>query len=134
MSQNTAKIEFGKWGEDMAVRFLMKHGYSIVDRNIRSKAGEIDIIALNNEVLTFIEVKSSRQSGDTYETEAYRPEVRVNRTKTLRIRKLAAQYLKGLKDNDIAYNFSTIAFAVVSVSINKAARKGKIRFLNKLCF
>ena len=48
----------GKLGEDIAVRFLVKHGFSVIDRNVTKKWGEIDIVAQKDKVLHFIEVKS----------------------------------------------------------------------------
>ena len=49
----------GDKGEEKAVIYLQKEGYSIIDRNVSSRFGEIDIIALKDEVLHFVEVKSS---------------------------------------------------------------------------
>jgi len=49
----------GDKGEDKAVVYLQKQGFSIVDRNVSSRFGEIDIIAMRDEVLHFVEVKSS---------------------------------------------------------------------------
>jgi len=48
----------GKLGEDIAERFLMKHNFIILDRNVTKKWGEIDIIAEKDNILHFIEVKS----------------------------------------------------------------------------
>ncbi len=48
----------GKSGEDFAVRLLTSNKYKIIDRNFRSKFGEIDIIALKDDHLVFIEVKT----------------------------------------------------------------------------
>lgn len=47
----------GILGEDRACVFLKKQGFDILARNFRSKFGEIDIIALKDEILHFIEVK-----------------------------------------------------------------------------
>ena len=49
----------GDRGEEKAVAYLQENGFSVVDRNVSSRFGEIDIIAMKNEVLHFIEVKSS---------------------------------------------------------------------------
>lgn len=48
----------GQLGEDLACMFLMKHGFSVLERNYTRKWGEIDIIAQKSEKLYFIEVKS----------------------------------------------------------------------------
>ncbi len=56
---------FGNIGEDIASSFLKKRGFQIVDRNYYAKKfGEIDIIALQNGILHFIEVKSTRRDFD----------------------------------------------------------------------
>jgi len=49
----------GDIGEDKAVTYLQQHGFNVVDRNVSSRFGEIDIIVIKDEVLHFIEVKSS---------------------------------------------------------------------------
>ena len=52
---NTRKI--GKTGEDMAVRYLKKHGYKILQRNYTAPHGEIDVIAKDGDYVVFVEVK-----------------------------------------------------------------------------
>lgn len=52
------KIGIGKLGEEIAVRYLQKQGYNVFDRNIYFRYGEIDIVALKNEILYFVEVKT----------------------------------------------------------------------------
>lgn len=56
-------------GEEIASRFLQKHGYKIIDRNFRKGYGEIDIIALYQNVLVFVEVKTrtSQEFGSPLE-------------------------------------------------------------------
>ncbi|MBS7230272.1 YraN family protein [Flavobacterium psychroterrae] len=50
--------ELGKKGENLAVEFLQKEGYKILDRNWIFQKAEIDIIALKDEILAVIEVKT----------------------------------------------------------------------------
>lgn len=50
--------QVGKLGEDVSVRFLMKHDFSVIMRNYRKKYGEIDVIAEKANKLYFIEVKT----------------------------------------------------------------------------
>lgn len=45
-------------GEEIASKYLQKKEYKIIDRNFRKGYGEIDIIAINENVLVFIEVKT----------------------------------------------------------------------------
>ncbi len=82
----------GEWGEELAAHYLKKKGYKILDRNVRSRYGEIDIIAEDadrgSEVTIFIEVKtrSSTRFG--------RPEQAVDRRKREHLTSAAAAYLQ----------------------------------------
>jgi putative endonuclease len=51
------KKDKGKIGEDIAVKFLSRKGYKILKRNYRYGHGEIDIIAMDKDVLIFVEVR-----------------------------------------------------------------------------
>jgi len=53
-----ATRNLGILGEDLAAEFLRKNGYKILERNFRSKFGEIDIIAQDKDTLVFVEVKT----------------------------------------------------------------------------
>ena len=53
----TSKVT-GNDGEKRAADFLIQNGYKIIDRKWRTKSGEIDIIAMKDEVLVFVEVKT----------------------------------------------------------------------------
>ena len=55
---NALKKSIGKAGEEKAARYLIEKGYSIVARNWQTRFGEIDIIAVSNDVLVFAEVKT----------------------------------------------------------------------------
>jgi putative endonuclease len=54
------KSEIGKLGEDFVCAYLEKNGYTIAERNYRIKGGEIDIIAVNDNYLAFVEVKTRK--------------------------------------------------------------------------
>ncbi len=62
-------ITKGQQGEEKAVKYLEEKGYSIVTRNFRAGKSEIDIIALHEEILVFVEVKwrSKSDFGDPEE-------------------------------------------------------------------
>lgn len=60
--------ELGKWGENLAYNYLTSHGYAIVDQNWRMEHFEIDIIAMKEGRLVFVEVKTrSDINGDPIE-------------------------------------------------------------------
>ena len=78
----------GVKGEEEAARFLTRSGYSILDRNVRTRAGEIDLVAKEGKTLVFVEVKTRRDmEGDP-------PQAAVNTRKQNRLGKLALGYLK----------------------------------------
>jgi len=52
--------DMGKWGEDLAEAYLERRGYTIVERDWKSGRRDIDIIALDNDVVVFVEVKTRR--------------------------------------------------------------------------
>jgi putative endonuclease len=51
---------FGKAGEDLAVRYLRKKGYKVLERNYTCPLGEIDIVARDKKTIVFVEVKTRR--------------------------------------------------------------------------
>jgi putative endonuclease len=57
LSSKTTK-EIGNLGERVACEYLKRHGFSIRDRNIARKTGELDIIAEKEDTLHFVEVKT----------------------------------------------------------------------------
>jgi putative endonuclease len=77
----------GARGEQVAVQHLRQLGMEIVELNYRFGRGEIDIIALDGEVLVFCEVKSRTglQFGD--------PEYAITTNKQRQIRRIAEGYL-----------------------------------------
>lgn len=56
--------DFGKLGEEKAVAYLKKEGYTILERNWRLGHLEIDIICTDGELLIIVEVKSRRRAED----------------------------------------------------------------------
>jgi putative endonuclease len=85
MSRNS--VSLGKEGENRAVETLQAAGMSIIARNFRSRQGEIDIIALDGEILVFAEVKAWSRFG--MESLAYS----ISQKKQLRIIETAKYFL-----------------------------------------
>jgi putative endonuclease len=61
---------FGKWVEDQACRYLEAKGCQILDRRVHFRVGEIDVIAVSEDGLLFVEVKGrrSRKFGNVVES------------------------------------------------------------------
>ena len=78
---------FGQEGELAAERYLRHKGYRIVARNLRSRVGELDLIAEDGQVLVFVEVKARRT--DEFGGAIYA----VPQRKQEKVIQLAAQYL-----------------------------------------
>jgi putative endonuclease len=81
-----ARENIGDRGENLAARFLRNLGYSIIIRNFRCEAGEIDIIARDGKTLVFVEVKTRAYDDPT-------PEDQVNEIKRHQLTKAARFYL-----------------------------------------
>jgi len=95
------KQKIGEIGENMAVKFLVKHGFSVLDRNYTKKWGEIDIIAKKSEKIYFIEVKSvSKENLDAVPREtldSYKPEDNMHTWKLQRLSRTIQTYLLSKK-------------------------------------
>lgn len=86
MLQKRQTSDLGRLAEDFAVTLLQGKGYKIIDRNFRSRFGEIDIVAEENGYLVFVEVKArwSQKFGS--------PEEAVTPQKIYKIKKTADYY------------------------------------------
>lgn len=78
----------GETGEDIALFHLQRRGYTIVNRNYTCVIGEIDIVAMNEGEIVFVEVKSRRSRAFGTPAEA------VTAAKQKKISKTALYYLK----------------------------------------
>lgn len=79
---------FGRRGEEAAARRLEEMGYRVQDRNVRTPAGEIDIVAREGDCLVFVEVKARRSARFGP------PKAAVDRRKQRKLWLCAQHYLK----------------------------------------
>ncbi|MCT4598739.1 MAG: YraN family protein [Vallitalea sp.] len=102
MRQNNRAI--GTIGEDIACKYLKNNGYNIIDRNYRCRHGEIDIIAIHDEYIVFVEVKYRKDAMKGYPSEA------VGYYKQQRIINTAIYYakIKGLFNSNIRFDIVEI--------------------------
>ena len=110
--KNFYKKLLGRAGEKRACEFLKKKGFKILETNYKTFVGEIDIIALDKEVLVFIEVKTRTSDGDS----AFgRPSDAVNAAKRKNVIRAAKEFLRlYCKDDGRAVRFDVIEVYVTS--------------------
>jgi len=97
------KKEIGRKGEELALRFLKKRGYQIIERNYVCKMGEMDIIARDRDILVFVEVKT--RTSTTFGP----PQLAVNPKKQSQMSKVALYFLKEKKLEDVKARFDVVA-------------------------
>ena len=101
------KQQIGKWGEDLAAIYLESKGYKILERNVYTPYGEIDIIALQEEnkekFLVFVEVKTRTTM------EFGNPEDAVTRRKKEHLLAAIESYLQEKPELDLSWQVDVIA-------------------------
>jgi putative endonuclease len=100
--------KLGERGEDAAAAFLERMGLTIVERNWRCPAGEIDIVALDGETLVLCEVKTRRSASKGS------PEAAVTPAKQRRYAKLASTYVQAAGIDPVSVRFDVIALLVIA--------------------
>lgn len=104
----------GTAGEDLAAAHLRRLGYAVIDRNHRTRWGEIDIIAHAPGTLVFVEVKTRRASA-----RAGSPIEAVDPRKQAQVRRMAAAWLARVSDRPRAQE---LRFDVIGISVDGAGR------------
>ncbi|OGO00272.1 MAG: YraN family protein [Chloroflexi bacterium RBG_13_52_14] len=95
--------EVGALGEKLAVDFLKKRGYKIIQRNFRCREGEIDIITKQGECLVFVEVRTKKSSGFGI------PEESITPVKSRKLVDLANIYLQNCSSLPQSWRIDVIA-------------------------
>ena len=97
------KNKSGVWGELFTARYLRDNGFKIVTSNYSCRFGEIDIIAMKDDILSFVEVKT--RAEDTLN----RPMEAVNEEKQNKMRLTAESFLNYSKlKNAIRFDVSEV--------------------------
>ena len=108
-----ARQRTGRRAEDLVAQRLAKAGWRLIERNARTRYGEIDIVAAEGRSLVFVEVKAAREgSGPCPE----RPELAVGWDKQRRLRRLAGAWLGQRRPRAFA---DRIRFDVVGVTFGE---------------
>jgi putative endonuclease len=107
----------GRFGEDLASGFLVRQGFTIIERNFRCQEGEIDIIAKRDWEWWFIEVKTRKSAA------CGEPEEACDAAKEEKMEAVALRYL-----NDKGIEIDTWQLGLISVRV-VSRKKVKINFL-----
>jgi putative endonuclease len=120
----TQKQSVGALGEDIAVRFLKERDFEIIDRNYRKPYGEIDIVALKDEYLHFVEVKTVSLGIDgSY----VRPEEHMDERKLHRFKRIVEVYLLEKELLECEWQYDLLA-----VEVDIYSRVATCRYLERI--
>jgi putative endonuclease len=108
------RLRTGALAEELVARRLAAAGWEIVERNARTRFGELDIVALDGNALVFVEVKAGRE-GNQFGPE--RPVLSVDWRKQLRIRRLATAWMA---ERRAIPRYEEIRFDAVGVTFSRA--------------
>lgn len=108
---NQANRSRGRWGEDLAATLYRRQGYEILDRNWRSKTGELDLVLRQQETIVFSEVKARRNDDFGPASAA------VGIAKQRRIRQLAVEWLRANGIGADSIRFDVVAITGVEVEL-----------------
>lgn len=112
--------KLGAWGENLAARYLEAHGYTILVRGWRCRAGEIDLIAQHDDMLVFVEVRTRR--GDQHGT----AEESITPSKAARLIELANEYLLEREEQGDPWN-GAFRIDVIAITLDQ---RGVLKQIN----
>ena len=107
----------GDYGEQIACNFLKKNRYSILTKNIKTSYQELDIVAKQNNTLTFIEVKTRTTNSLGLADEMLNPK------KIHNLKKAISIYL----NNHNTEQYNDIRLDFISIDINKNNKTAKLK-------
>jgi putative endonuclease len=105
----------GQRGEEIAARFLRRRGVTIVERNLRSRLGEIDLVGRDGSVVVFVEVKARRGVAPDP------PQGAVDARKRMRLARLARGYVASRRLGN-----QRCRFDVVAVTLGEAGDDARV--------
>ena len=129
MKRFTSKTQkIGEYGEKICSAFLMKQNFKIIECNYTQRFGEIDIIAEENKVIHFIEVKSIR--GRKIKNKTYNPAQNLDQKKYNKIYKTMMHYIR---ENNVSYETRT-QIDLYAVYIDEIHKNHQIEIIENLVF
>ena len=120
MSDDRLRL-LGERGERLAAEHLERRGFRIVERNYRTRWGELDIVAFDGRTLAFCEVKSRRLSPS-----GIRPFDSLHVRKRAQVRRMARQWLADRGQRDFA---AVLRFDAIGVTFDARDRLAALEHL-----
>jgi putative endonuclease len=110
------RLRTGRLAEARAGEHLASLGYRILERNARTRYGELDLVAFDHRTLVFVEVKASR-AGSRVGPE--RPVLWVTPRKQLQVRRLATAWMAERREARSVPRYAEIRFDAVGVVLDR---------------
>ena len=117
----TQKI--GRYGEEIATRFLISKGFKILARNFQTRYGELDLVVEKFRVVHFVEVKTRTGLGSG------EPEEAINYFKRQRLQGAAQSFLVLRNLTEVNCQFDSVA-----IILDLPAKKARIRLIENIIF
>lgn len=106
----------GQTAEDLVAARLANAGWEVVERNARTRHGELDLVALDGRTLVFVEVKAGR-AGSAFGPE--RPILSIDFRKQRRVRRLATAWMSERRELP---RYDEIRFDAIGVTYDRIGR------------
>lgn len=133
IDNRTDKRKVGDTGENIASVFLVKRGFTVIEKNYLKKWGEIDIIARKGQKLHFIEVKTVSHlpyiSHEARNRDQYRPEDNIHPWKLKRLSRVIQTYLLGY---DRGSRETDWQFDVITIYLDHNSDKFEVNYLEDI--
>ena len=111
------RLRLGRAAEDLVAARLAAAHWEIVERNARTRFGELDLVALDGATLVFLEVKAGREGSD-FGPE--RPILAIGPRKQRQVRRLATAWMA--ERRGAGHRYDEIRFDAVGVTFDRAGR------------
>lgn len=118
-----ARRRTGEFAEELVAQRLVAAGWEIVERNARTRYGELDIVARDGRVLVFIEVKGARR--DT-RCGPEKPILSIDFRKQRRVRRLATAWMSERRNQP---PYEEIRFDAVGVTLDRDDRPLDVEYV-----
>ena len=107
-------LALGRRGEALAADYLTRIGFKVLDRNLRTRYGEIDLVCLDREIVVFVEIKTRTSS------EFGAPREAVNLEKRRRLSRAALWFItqKAWDDRSARFDVVEVSFDLPQAEIN----------------